>query len=277
MQKKEQNFYLCNTPMQDKVKLFIGSSDDHDAIAEKVYLYSLYKNTTKELDITIMRPSNMGDDWNRFTWGTPFTCYRYAIPEMMGFEGKALYTDVDMLNYRDISKLYETDLEGKAFGMCWDALQDNGKKGKEEGYPRGWWCDSVMLIDCAKAAEFIDPLSEMKKWNKNYSYKWEVMRRIGSPDKTKGEKIIHLLDSRWNSFDGTDASVMPDNYDPFGNEVPNWEDKAMQSKEDIWQLHLTALSYQPWHPKYSPHAKAGHVRPDLLREWWRTVKIVNNL
>ena len=45
----------------------------------------------------------------------------------MGYKGRALYTDVDMLNFRDISALYKTDLEGKAFGMVWDALRDNGK------------------------------------------------------------------------------------------------------------------------------------------------------
>ena len=60
--------------------------------------------------------------------GTPFTCYRYAIPHMMNFKGRALYTDVDMINFRDIGALFDTDLQGKAFGMVWDALQDNGRE-----------------------------------------------------------------------------------------------------------------------------------------------------
>ena len=47
--------------------------------------------------------------------------------------------------------------------------------------------------------------------------------------------------------------------------------------EMIWQLHLTALSYQPWHPKYTPHAKASHPRQDLMEEWWRLAKIVNSI
>ena len=68
----------------------------------------------------------------------------------MNFKGRALYTDVDMINFRDIGALFDTDLEGKPFGMVWDELQDNGKKGRELGYPRGFWCDSVLLIDCEK-------------------------------------------------------------------------------------------------------------------------------
>jgi hypothetical protein len=54
-------------------------------------------------------------------------------------------------------------------------------------------------------------------------------------------------------------------------------DKEQFDLDMIWQLHLTALSYQPWHPKYTPHAKASHPRQDLMREWWRLAKIVNSI
>ena len=46
--------------------------------------------------------------------------------------------------------------------MVWDALQDNGKEGAKAGYPRGFWCDSVLLIDCEKAKEFVDPIDKIK-------------------------------------------------------------------------------------------------------------------
>ena len=155
--------------MRDTVKLFVGTSDNDDTLAQKTYLYTLYKNSTAPIDIVFLRPKDF-PGWNRTTWGTPFTCYRYAVPHLMGYKGRALYTDVDMLNFRDISALYKTDLEGKAFGMVWDALQDNGKAGTKAGYPRGFWCDSVLLIDCEKAKEFVDPIDTIIKWNKNYSY-----------------------------------------------------------------------------------------------------------
>ena len=35
--------------MSDTIKLFIGTSDDNDTIAEQIYLYSLYKNTNAKL------------------------------------------------------------------------------------------------------------------------------------------------------------------------------------------------------------------------------------
>ena len=42
--------------MQDTVKLFIGTSDNHDKFAKKVYLYTLFKNASMPLDIVFLRP-----------------------------------------------------------------------------------------------------------------------------------------------------------------------------------------------------------------------------
>ena len=92
----------------EMIKLFIGTSEVEDRWIEQIYLYSLFKNTKEKLDITFLRPS-MFKDWNTKGWGTPFTCFRYAVPELMGFKGRAIYTDVDQLNFRDISELYIRD------------------------------------------------------------------------------------------------------------------------------------------------------------------------
>ena len=125
--------------MSNTIRLFIGTSEKEDWLAEQVYLYSIYKNlpSNQEIEITFLRPS-MFPKWDRRYWGTPFTCFRYAVPELCNFEGRALYTDVDMINFRDISHLFNTNLNGKPFGFVWDAQQDNGKKGADLGVPRGW-------------------------------------------------------------------------------------------------------------------------------------------
>ena len=68
--------------MSDTIRLFIGTSETEDYLAEQVYLYSIYKNLPpeQEIEITFLRPS-MFPNWDRRYWGTPFTCFRYAIPE----------------------------------------------------------------------------------------------------------------------------------------------------------------------------------------------------
>ena len=50
--------------MQDTVKLFIGTSDNHDDLAQKVYLYTLFKNASMPIDIVFLRPKDF-PGWNR--------------------------------------------------------------------------------------------------------------------------------------------------------------------------------------------------------------------
>jgi len=250
-----------NKTSAEPIRLFIGTSDTHDRTIEKIYLYSILKNTNHKVEVTWLRPS-MFPDWKRKGWGTPFTCFRYAIPELCNFKGRALYTDCDMINFRDISHLWNTDLNGKAFGMVWDSLQMNNAKYKNTSQERGWWCDSVMLFDCEKAKEYIIPIEEQATFDG--TYKWTFMKSIGSPFRNKSEDFIEQLDARWNSFDGYDTSY------PYKElNAQSWETKVPFDKDEIWQLHITALSYQPWHPKYNPHAKATHKRQELMEIYWK--------
>tara|TARA_R100000656_G_scaffold122842_1_gene98770 strand:- start:673 stop:1443 length:771 start_codon:yes stop_codon:yes gene_type:complete len=243
------------------IKLFIGTSETDDAWIESIYLYSLFKNTSEELDITFLRPS-MFSDWKKNGWGTPFTNFRYAVPELCNFEGRAIYTDVDQLNFRDINDLWTTDLEGCAFGMVWDALTDNGLSWRATEYSRGWFCDSVLLIDCKKAQQYIDPIEEIANSSRNYKWRW--IEGIGAPFKQKVDGIIKELDSRWNCFDGRNTSVRPkDLRKDLQPEIP---------LEDIWHLHFTTMSSQPWHPKYSPHAKGSYPREEIAEVLWDYAK-----
>ena len=258
---------LSRRPKEDEpIRLFIGTSEHEEPTIEQIYLFSIFKNTDHPVEVTFLRPS-MFPDWKRQGWGTPFTCYRYAVPELCNFKGRAIYTDVDMINFRDIYHLWRTDLKGKPFGMVWDSLQMNDAKYKGTPQERGWWCDSVMVIDCEKAKEFIAPISVQAKWNG--TYKWHFMEQIGSPYRNKSSKIVEEVDERWNSFDGSDTSY------PY-KDIKNVE-KIQIPLEEIWQVHLTALSYQPWHPKYNPHAKASHQRQDIMEVYWRYNNIVKTI
>ena len=258
------------------IKIFIGTSDTEDRWIEQIYLYSLFQNTDAELDITFLRPS-MFKDWNKQGWGTPFTNFRYAVPELCNFEGKAIYTDVDQLNLRDISALYNTDLEGCAFAMAWDGLHDNGMEWAQTPKAKGWFCDSVMLIDCEKAKEFILPINEIKNCNRNYKH--QFVRGIGNPHKENTLGIIKELDPRWNSFDGRDTSwygdeILPVAGTPEADDViPNFD------LDEIYHIHFTSMSRQPWHPIYSPWGKTTYIRDDIAAILWdyaRKVKIIAN-
>lgn len=245
------------------IKIFIGTSEHQDTAAEKVLVYSLHKNTNEKLDITFLRPS-MFPDWDRSTWGTPFSYFRYAIPELCNWKGKAIYMDVDQLNFRDISELWNTDLKGKPFGMCWEADCWNGGKHKGTPLERGWYSDSVMVIDCEKARPWVDDIHHIRDINNvGDTYKYVFFERAGCPHREKAT-MIHEISAKWNSFDGADTSALQSTETHF-------------DLKDIWHVHFTGLSYQPWHPNYIYSLKGTHERNDIMEVWWRYYGIVNEI
>lgn len=52
---------------------------------------------------TLGRPIHLA--WPKTGWGTPFSGFRFAVPEMMGFQGTAIYLDADMLVLGDLAEL----------------------------------------------------------------------------------------------------------------------------------------------------------------------------
>ena len=168
--------------------------------------------------------------------------------------------DVDQMNFRDIGVLYDTDLGDCAFGMCWDTLNMNPKEYEGTEMERGWFSDSVIVMDCGKAARYIDPVEEIAKCD--WGYKNVFSKKIGSPNRKEVEDvIIKRIDARWNSFDGyvTDGPAK------------DRKEQDYYPLHDIWHLHFTSLSSQIWHPKYSPHGKASYKRTDIADELWRVI------
>ena len=243
------------------IRIFVGTSNIEDNWIEKILVYSLFKHTSEELDITFLRPK-MFPNWNMRGWGTPFTNFRYTVPELCNFKGKAIYLDVDQLNFRDIADLYNTDLEENTYAMVWDALTDNGEKMKGTRYEKGFYCDSVMLIDCEKAQKYTLPIPEIAQFENNYKYTWFL--GLGKPFKHRSEGIIKQLNPRWNSYDGRNTSFQPKDFN--ANNQPPF------SLDEIWHLHFTAMSMQPWHPTYTPWAKGNFPREDIAEVLWRYAK-----
>ena len=113
------------------------------------------------------------------TWGTPFSCFRLAVPELMNFEGHAIYLDADMLLLDDIGKL--ADLKPTAtYGLrCINNARTD-----------------VSVINCA--------------WWKDKAW-WPRLSKIKSTTGTMGMwmRLLHhyhsietTLPKVWNDIDG---------------------------------------------------------------------------
>lgn len=220
------------------IKIFIGTSeglDDKDA--ELVLEYTLRKNCSEPLEIIFMRntPGNFFGGFNNHTWWTPFSYLRWAIPEFCNFQGRALYMDVDQVNFKDISRLFYMDLEGKPLAV-------------REGDYR----TCVMVLDCEKLKGLLPSVKDMKKQSPE-SQSFLVKNLLQN---------VATYDKRWNCLDGED-----------------------RRSSDIWHLHFTEMTTQPWKPKWAVDTwnKKGqtfvskqHPRGDLVYIWNYLLKEAKN-
>jgi len=168
--------------MEDRIKLFVGCSPNgEDAESMAVLEYTAKKNSSLPVDITWMKisedPESPWGGWNTTTWSTPFSGFRWAIPEVCGFEGQAIYMDSDMIILGDLAEL-------------WNAPFKPGKIVQAKG---GWrFC--VAKWDCAAAKSFIMPINRMKKLPEAHQRMFSILNAK--------EHLVQVFDRQWNNFDG---------------------------------------------------------------------------
>ena len=177
--------------MSDAIKLFVGSSSNcEDNMIEIAYDYSLRKNTYRELDIIWMRQTHDKNSfwhgWNSKTWSTPFSGFRWGIPSYCNYEGKAIYTDCDMINLRNIGDLWDLEIPENKWMLARDGKRFGGKE----------FC--VILFDCKK---FKHNMAHPQEW-KHVDYAHQQYMQLFIE---KG--LVGDLDPRWNCHDGDDLPL----------------------------------------------------------------------
>ena len=112
------------------VRLFVGT-ESAQYRAERVFLWSIeqVRDPGRIYEIYLMK-NLVGFD--RRSWLTGFTNYRFAIPHFAGGLGRAIYNDVDQVYLADPGDLFDTELDTHGFLSISD--RDT----------------SVMLMDCAR-------------------------------------------------------------------------------------------------------------------------------
>jgi hypothetical protein len=117
-----------------------------------------------------------------------FSPLRRMVPQLMGFQGRAVVTDPDVFAIGDIYELLTMDMGGKAI-MCRNVSE--GYKGNGHQF----YASSVMLLDCAKLQHWRwdDDIDRMFAGRLDYG-PW-IGLQIEDPE-TIGE-----IGEEWNSFD----------------------------------------------------------------------------
>lgn len=246
--------------VDDAANIFVGS-DRSQLLAVKVLEHSIRRHTTTDVRLKSMHDLDLPDPKDvRQGKRTGFSFARFAIPQLMGYQGKAVYLDADMLVLRDFGELYSIPFDG-AKVVIQEELPDQVQPIDKTGAPkkRIKQC-SVMLLDC-RALD----------WNPR--------------------KIIAGLDGRYTYEDLLfDLCILEESQIKYG--VPfRWNSLEVYEPGQTGLIHYTDMHTQPWvhadnangylwHEEVrlmledgsltwnelEAEIKLGHFRPSLLAE-----------
>ncbi len=121
------------------VRIFVGAHE-HELLALKVLEYSIVRHT--DLAVAVRTVDNtlapMPAD-PRFAPYTRFSYGRFAIPKLVGYRGRAIYMDSDMLVFRDIAEVWNTAFDGAKI-LIEKQTRRSRKRGRSTAF---------MMMDCA--------------------------------------------------------------------------------------------------------------------------------
>lgn len=167
--------------MSEPIRLFIGCDGTNcDLESQMVAEYSARKFCSLPLEITWMMQAASGPyaGWKCGSGRTPFTHFRWSLPGMCGFQGKAIYTDVDFAFLADLADLWNQPVPNVFLAKV-------GKKGL------GKTC--CLLFDCAHADGHVPDLP--------------VLRKMADPQGTMMQyfrerpQLVGGFEGDWNAID----------------------------------------------------------------------------
>jgi hypothetical protein len=175
-------------------------------LERKTLIHSLRAHTSRPLDIHVFNGTHdaleRGDEppvrlnmplGVKYRNYTEFSNYRWMIPELCGYRGRAIFLDSDMVCLADIGDLFDADMGG-----C-DMLA------KAEAYKgdRSWGMSNI-LFDCEKCRF---PLEDIFREVDAGQYTNTDFQQMTPAFLTRRPYRIGPLDPAWNSFDVRDAGT----------------------------------------------------------------------
>lgn len=140
-----RKFHLDLAPLDKAtpIRIYIGASR-REKLSARVLEFSIRRHASRSVVIQSMYAlaERMTDEpWSTTTSGTNFSFFRFAIPQLTGFQGKAIYLDSDMLVCHDIQELWDVSFEGA------DLLATNAAEETNQSA-----CYSVLVLNCETLA-----------------------------------------------------------------------------------------------------------------------------
>ena len=201
-------------PLVPPIRIFVGT-DESQLVAARVLEYSIRRHCSEPVRLTLMThvdaplPSDPANQPR-----TAFSFARFAIPELAGYRGPAIYLDADMLVLGDVTELVTRDFGAHKVMVT---TQDTAPEAWSD---HSWFQPgpqmSVMVLDCSrlpwKLDEIVTGLDEGR-----YTYA-ELMFDLCVVDPSE---IDTMVPPEWNHLE---------HYEPGRTKL----------------VHFTVVPTQPW-------------------------------
>lgn len=216
------------------VRIYIGAAES-ETLPLKVLEYTITETTQLRVEFIPMMGLKCPLPRDRRNQpGTNFSFYRFMIPEIAGFQGRAIYMDSDMLVFRDIGELWRKPFNGATILAVPD-----GSGGRVR--------PSVMVLNCGR----LD---------------WRIEKIVGDMDQgmftyddllydlciVPADQVSGTLDPEWNSFD---------EYVPGKTALLHYTIMHTQPWISTRHRHLDV-----WMAALFRALSAGYVSTDMIRE-----------
>ena len=173
--------------MSETIELFVGCAPNgEDAESQMVLEYTARKHSSLPINIHWMKhstdPKSFWYGWASQMWATPFSGFRWGIPEFCAFKGQAIYMDSDMIIQHDLAELWNEPWNDQAVIM--------GK---------GGWRFCVTKWNCERAKNILPEVDVIRN-NPNAHH-------FLAHSFPKMKHLEQNFDRQWNNFDGENDSL----------------------------------------------------------------------
>ena len=171
------------------IKVFVGCAPNGlDAESQMVLESSMRSRCDKQIDIVWMMHSedlnSFWNGWNSTIWKTPFSGFRWGIPEYCNFSGQAIYMDSDMIVTDDIDKLWvEPWCNGKSVMAATNSIERR---------------TCVMKFNCKAMNDVLPKVRDIKANAQSHA-------RLNKAIFDKG--IVQFISKRWNNCEGATTDL----------------------------------------------------------------------
>lgn len=246
----------------EKLRVFIGSGEA-SVLERKTLIYSIKKNSRSSVELIVFNGTHNAIEREngppepvpmslrvKYRNITEFSNYRFMIPELCGFSGRAVWVDSDMICFGDIGELFDVPMDDV------DVLA----KASPYGHERDKWGLSVSVFACDRCRfdleQYFDEIDQGQ-------YGYNDLHQLARPFLAKHPFRVGEIDPQWNVFDYYDGKTKLIHYTNLYSQP--WKFRG-HPYGDIWFQYFREAREAGFitDADIDLSIRRGYVRPDLL-------------